>query len=299
MKPPFFIIKLFPSKNDLHNSFINDLCDPVDIKPHIFLPPSLITFSSESIFLAPFYTQFSQYTPVAKCQAPDTTTIKGWENDGISGDEYRGNLSASCQVGQGTLRWAGLVDKEYYSYLKPFNPVYWSGVDCSGFVRRTGEYATNWMSSQNIPLIFTSGIWIKNACMFFFSNTACANHGNSKNPIPLTIMDPLSGFVYIFGHGDIQGTTHVEQKIHRGDLVEYQHHISIVYCTPTDDPTGECAELTKGQYKIIHAYGMNCTVRTKNGVCPVGKFGRKVIVTPDNIYGLPDPVGYGRIILWK
>jgi len=228
---------------------------------------------------------------VANCQAPDTATIKGWENDGISGNEYRGNLSSSCQVGQGTRRWAGLIDTEInYSAVSPFNPKYWSGVDCSGFVQKTGEYATNWMSGINIPLIFKSGSWANSACMFFFDINDCKEQSDIGTPLAIT--DPASGFVYIFGHGDTQGTEHVEQKIHRGDLVEYQHHIAMVYCTPDDDPTGECAGLGSGEYKIIHAYGINYYNDPDIGRI----FSRKVLITYQDI---ATPIGFGRIILWK
>jgi hypothetical protein len=236
---------------------------------------------------------------VANCQAPDTATIKGWENDGISGNEYRGNLSSSCQVGQGTRRWAGLIDKEYYSYLNPFSPAYWSGVDCSGLIQRTGEYATRFMKAQNIPLFIPS--WANNSCMFFFDINDCQEQQAIQTPLSIT--DPTSDFVYIFGPGDKEGTADPAYKLHRGDLVVYQHHIAMVYCTPDDDPTGECAGLGSGEYKIIHASGYNTICYARKGLPDDCPFGRKTAITTINQYlrsnTLKNPIGFGRIILWK
>ncbi len=236
---------------------------------------------------------------VAECQAPDTATINSTYNN------YRGNLSNSCQVGQGQLRWAGLYSKVgnqteiNYSANSPFNPAYWSGVDCSGFVQRTGEYATNIMKAQNTPLFIPS--WANSACMFFFSYADCLEQSDIGTPLAIT--DDTSGYVYIFGPGDTQGTQYPSYKLHRGDLVEYQHHISMVYCTPTDDPTGECAGLGTGEYKIIHASGMNNICYRRKGLPDDCPFGRKTIITTINQYiksaTLKNPIGFGRIILWK
>ena len=81
-----------------------------------------------------------------------------------------------------------------------------------------------------------------------------------------------------------------------------QHHISIVYCTPDDDPTGECAVLGTGEYKIIHASGMDNICYGPSGSRQCNGFSRKTTITliKSNIRGeLGNPIGFGRIILWK
>jgi hypothetical protein len=77
-------------------------------------------------------------------------------------------------------------------------------------------------------------------------------------------------------------------------------------CTPSDDPTGECGGLKEGEYKIVHASGLNdvCYFRgTQKQTC-TDFFDRKTIIhkiipMSNMTGGLDSPLGFGRIKLWE
>jgi hypothetical protein len=127
---------------------------------------------------------------------------------------------------------------------------------------------------------------VLNSCLIFYAESACCR--DCKN----TINDPPSTRTYNFA--DVN-------RAKRGDLVSYQGHVALIYCTPSDDPTGECAGLKEGEYKIIHAFGVD-GYKDKNGV---SHFTRKVIITPNQLVSgggknlIPAPLGFGRIKLWE
>jgi hypothetical protein len=221
--------------------------------------------------------EFNKY--VAKCSAPD-----------IIPDNYRGNLDDSnCPgiVGKGNKHWSGLYDTEIDTSSKdqPYWPTYWDGIDCSGFVQRIINYGENLLNISG-RVIVTTGVpqvqW---------------SHEN----------DTVSGAL---SSGGFFGTSisyfidkSMTNKIHRGDLVHYKGHIAMVYCTPDDDPTGECAGLGSGEYKIIHASGDNHICYGLPNESPIcTPFNRKVTINTINerVRGtLMNPIGFGRIILWK
>jgi hypothetical protein len=70
-------------------------------------------------------------------------------------------------------------------------------------------------------------------------------------------------------------------------------------CTPSDDPTGECVGLKEGEYKIIHASGVDKYQPIDEKGKPIGpkKFGRKVIINKNS--EVRAPFGFGRIKLWE
>jgi len=228
---------------------------------------------------------------VANCRAEMTEEIRARETDDIIGNEYRGNINETCAIEPGTTKdWAGLYSREYVMWAEsgrisqhPFNPVYWAGIDCSGLVQRVIENGRKVVSGINIT-IPSPPDWIGSGA-FFTDDTRV---------------------YYIQNPSSAEDRVRVQRKIHRGDLVRYNGHISIVYsdrpeCTRSTDSSGE--EQTNCSYEIIHAYGGD-----ENGeyTCPDipeasenrGRtvFGRKVMRTWDNI-GIPK--GFGRIKLWN
>ena len=129
---------------------------------------------------------------------------------------------------------------------------------------------------------------VLNSCLIFYAESACCR--DCKN----TINDPPSTRTYNFA--DVN-------RAKRGDLVSYQNHVAIIYCTPSDDPTGECAGLKEGEYKIIHASGDKKLYYGKDfqHIEDETDFNRKVIINEikKNILGaLKNPLGFGRIKLW-
>ena len=88
------------------------------------------------------------------------------------------------------------------------------------------------------------------------------------------------------------------EDLKKGDLIQYDNHISIVYCTPDDNWGGECDGLAEGQYQIVHAYGERCTAYEKDNSCKTNSFSRKVLLTLNKFTKFPNPSGFGRIKLW-
>jgi len=130
---------------------------------------------------------------------------------------------------------------------------------------------------------------VLNSCLIFYAESACCR--DCKN----TINDPPSTRTYNFA--DVN-------RAKRGDLVSYQNHVAIIYCTPSDDPTGECAGLKEGEYKIVHAKGTTPQCyRVPNSEQPDCEFSRKVILTEIKEIltdaTLKRPLGFGRIKLWE
>lgn len=86
------------------------------------------------------------------------------------------------------------------------------------------------------------------------------------------------------------GTTE-SSKIHLGDIVQYDEHISIVY----SERWGESQySQTGASYDIIHAFGENYYDEDGNPSTPP-MFSRKVLLTSDNVSA---PKGFGRTKLW-
>jgi hypothetical protein len=101
------------------------------------------------------------------------------------------------------------------------------------------------------------------------------------------ITDEPSGFTYNFGDDDGINENAIE-KIHRGDLVSYPGHISMVY----SERWGETNY--GGDYDVIHAFSWECSPQQ----CVVFPWLRKVGVTANSHIGLSTPAGIGRIKLW-
>ncbi len=202
---------------------------------------------------------------------------------------YQGNLDDTTGQLTGSKKYAGLKRDEYHLWLdylnvvdcagdNRFDPGNWAGIDCSGLVQRSvneaeGQFGGG-ITNSEVPNLDTQDAI--NACMFFFSNTRCANVSRQN---PLRITDPPSNRTYNFS---------VSEKAKRGDLVSYSGHISIFYTDPD----------WRGNYRIMHAYGISSYQPIDDRGQPVGDpvFSRKVLVTRENIGTL---VGFGRIKLWN
>jgi hypothetical protein len=230
----------------------------------------------------------------ADCQAEDTADINKRENDGIANNEYRGNIGDDCGVGSGGYDWAGLKSGEHGT---AFNISYWAGIDCSGLVWRAGDAAKYTLQG----MINVSSL-ARDSCRFFYDNTTCENHRRQNNPVPLHITYTPSGLTYNFGDEDGR-TNEALKKIHKGDWVSYQHHISIVHsdrarsCVTNDDGHTTCT------YEIVHASGSDeLCYKAENSKTKDCYFNRKVTVNSINkelqSKTLKNPTGFGRTKLW-
>jgi hypothetical protein len=210
-------------------------------------------------------------------------------------DDYRGNISQSSDkpdpgIITGKSRWAGLNINEFTlikagaEQYKPFE--YWSGIDCSGLVQR---------SIMAGKVLGINGVSVN---VLDLRDKDSDNNGVDDGAMQSwQFYDSTRAFLIPYPTSS-EEQIKVVKKIHRGDLAVYSGHIAMVYCTPDDDPTGECAGLKQEQYKIIHAYGWNYyTPLDVNGDPLPRIFSRKVLVTGTNIGVMP--IGFGRIILWK
>jgi len=217
---------------------------------------------------------------VSVCAPPTTQAINNFE----SSTPYRGNLGyPGCAIGTGAQTWTGLTSSELDS-REPFKARYWTGIDCSGFVLKTGTFAKDSFRG----LVQTLSLW-QSSCGFFYSGTVCKDHRDKTKKYPLKITDSPSGVTYLFKDMD---------KIHKGDLISYQNHITIVHSDNADcDEDGTCT------YDIIHASGNEEICYSRKGSQDKCDFNRKVVKNTVNnrlrSNTLKNPIGYGRITLWQ
>jgi hypothetical protein len=130
---------------------------------------------------------------------------------GDAPDDYRGGVSdETCEVVKtDALQYPGLFSDEYNanSHNQPYYPTYWAGIDCSGFIQRLmlhskNEYETDLALRIDVnDLIFNHETDVVSGAIgsqnFFVDNRA-----------------------FDFSRQD---------QLKKGDLVEYSHHISMVY----------------------------------------------------------------------
>jgi hypothetical protein len=250
---------------------------------------------------------------VANCRAEGTNTIRNRETDGITGNEYTGNLhSTNCEVAGGDRDWAGLFsDGECNFYARcvvlynrcvirndptctqtqlqsalrcsaddrlearPFSPEYWAGIDCSGFAQRAVQNGRNVASGMNIT-IPPPPSWIGSQQFF------------TENGRVFYLANPIDG----------EEKRRLHRNLRKGDLGRYNSHISIVY---SERPN--CSGLTCN-YQIIHASGYDeLCYRPAGGGSNRCQFNRKVIINIVNnelqSSTLINPIGFGRITLWQ
>lgn len=92
-------------------------------------------------------------------------------------------------------------------------------------------------------------------------------------------------------------------KIKKGDLISYQHHITIVNSIRPEKLIDN-AGIDEYVYEIIHASGDNriCYKNDDVKLPDTCKFNRKVVINEINnrirSNTLLNPIGFGRIKLW-
>ena len=230
---------------------------------------------------------------------------------------YRGRITddnAGCQVGTGSYRYTGLRQGErniWHTYAAQqaaagncnvvrnhkFYPVYWTGIDCSGFVQRVINAADPDITPGNgVPAVDVRVPDLDDYQLI------CAN-GQISLP-------NRTWAEYYFGHFADRRVTHYEvypsnqsdrlkrlKLLRKGDLLKYVNdsgtttHISIVY----SERYGESDH--NGDYDVIHAFSWECSANTQQ--CQTYPWLRKVGVTANNHPGLGAPRGFGRIRLWQ
>jgi hypothetical protein len=216
---------------------------------------------------------------------------------------YKGNLfpqGATNAVGElvegkigattNKKKWPGLKkDGEYTNDASsPFYWEQWAGIDCSGLVVQSLRYAKQ-QAAVSLGDICTDYVDTTNICSDrtgIDTRTGLLDTGVSR-----FFNGGNQGFVHFYWPRDDAGDN--VKKIHRGDVVQYAGHISIVY----SERWGESKK--QGNYDIIHAYGTN-TYRDKQENLRV--FSRKVLITADDLPGKKgklEPQGFGRVKLWE
>jgi hypothetical protein len=153
-----------------------------------------------------------------------------------------------------------------------FNAKYWAGIDCSGLVVRSLQFAHSrleWLDLQGYYAHPMDSIaWINSSKLFdpqlvFFMKAVPWNNENAVNS--------------------------QHEKLKQGDLVSYSGHVSFVYFSSP----------SSGRFQILHAFGNNYYSEMINNI-KTKIFSRKVIITEDNVsHALTRPKGYGRIRLWN
>ncbi len=187
---------------------------------------------------------------VANCQAETRGQIQNRENDETQ-INYTGHVISDAQGNcivstSGGRRWAGLNSDEYNSSTGPFQPRYWSGIDCSGLVQRAVDGARGVASSLIISLNQNPGVNPMRArdILRVASNTSVEVGA-------------------LFGH---------KKYLRKGDLVGHDLHIAIVISKAN----------ASGVYEIIHANG-NDEYDDQDEDTPK-IFSRKVLVTKNDAF---------------
>jgi hypothetical protein len=198
-------------------------------------------------------------------------------------------------VGTGDQKWPGLYSgSEYNAGISGVTRYYhenWAGVDCIGFAIQTLRYAERPASYANSQVLADlnadaiSGISIAEVCgsnTCDVTNSIHTRLGLMNTNVNRFFNTQNTNLMYYWIR-----TTTSEKKIHRGDFVHYNGHISIVYSDNWGESTFDEDGYPYINYDIIHAYG--------NESYHVS-FSRKVILTGNDIP--VTPIGFGRIKLW-
>jgi hypothetical protein len=210
---------------------------------------------------------------------------------------YAGNVNDSGCGLTGSKKYPGLYSAETTSPTPSqyFAFQYWTGIDCSGFLQRIATAGKNLQIpglSCGIPDL-----------------TDTDKHYNHTD-------DGAIG-AWQFTDNDIVALytdTSTVSLMKRGDILTYisssgtstqaaVSHATMVYCTQGDS-TGLCNDLQAGEYRILHASGLQdiCWNYRGRRRCTLD-FDRKVVMT--SIYqnsqmtgNIDAPIGLGRIKIW-
>jgi hypothetical protein len=217
--------------------------------------------------------------------------------EGNINSAYARNVNdADCRL-TGSKRYPGLFESEQKNVstspqYSAFD--YWTGIDCAGFVQRLI------MAGKQLAL---SGL----VCKIPDLTEKDVNPVNHLDDGGIKSDEFFAGTygpqrtTYWADPEDGQESVKLQKKLRRGDLVEYDGHISMIYsdrptCVLTLNADGE--EQTTCTYEIIHAYGGDTYKKIINGI-EQRVFSRKVLVTPNDISTtISNPTGFGRIKLW-
>ncbi len=239
---------------------------------------------------------------------------------------YAGNLvtGATCTLG-GALKYPGLYEWEWRARLSSsptytmqnlqslmahwaaFEPQYWAGIDCSGLVSRTMQASQQqFVSGGNayfINLARISNGTAGSTPVEFYTNAARENWGSGTyfrfmdnatatyDETKINIHPSFNEKSMVHYLSDTSVNT--VRKLHKGDIVKYNGHISTIYSSDKQN-----CNATACTYEIIHAYGVDTYKKIVNGV-EQRIFSRKVLVTPNDISTtISNPTGFGRIKLW-
>jgi hypothetical protein len=161
------------------------------------------------------------------------------------------------------------------------NQTKWAGIDCAGLFLRSSSVAKSNLGQSIVML----GCAADNGstCLYTIDSALGIANVGTRN-----INNDLSGEVYF--------PFDPPQLIHKGDIVKYKKHISIV--TSKYSAINLVARSRKSQsdyiYDIIHAYGGNEEEEYTFPDTGITVFARKVV----NTRNIPKSIGFGRIMLW-
>jgi hypothetical protein len=204
--------------------------------------------------------------------------------------------------GDVAFKWPGLYNTEYLSSTSasPYYYQYWSGIDCEGLVLNSLRYAekpetyaaAQILSAKNAKTI--TGVELAGICNDKDESQTAGCTTRYKVSDAKGLSD--TNTTRFWGEANHNVFYHYLPKdgvslIKRGDLVQYNKHISIVHSSRFGVSEKE------GKYDIIHASGTRCIKKDEDNVCLPGKFARKVLVTKDSFPG--KSIGFGRMKLWN
>jgi hypothetical protein len=184
--------------------------------------------------------------------------------------------------------------------FKQFDPLYWAGIDCSALVTRTVQAGLEKMKDGTEYFIKLAPVSNGSSLIEFHQDAAVANWG-SDTFFRRTVNTAKGEKLMVHYLSDKSAKT--VSKLHRGDLIDYPNHISLVYsedrpaCSATTDSKTR-KKVENCSYEIIHAYGGDSYKKIINGV-EKRVYSRKVLISPNDISTtINNPTGFGRIKLW-
>jgi len=221
---------------------------------------------------------------------------------------YKANVnSTGCNL-TGTEKYPGLYQWEWrvrgeapaiyktdtyerveFSQLMPKN---WAGIDCSGLVTRAMQSSLETLKNGSEYFIQLAPIW--SGSLIQFNQDAAAENWASDTFFRTSVKSDQGEKLMVHYLSDKSADT--ISKLHKGDLIQYNGHVSIVYSDKTT-----CKDKTDAStcaYDIIHAYGWDTYQPLSDNGKKDGQpvFSRKVIKTKQKITAMP--TGFGRIKLW-
>lgn len=227
--------------------------------------------------------------------------VSRWQAPTIVPAAYVGDLTDGLVApgminGGGGMQWPGLFSNEWCRWScarsctvpcpspidAQFNPYYWAGIDCAGFVQRVVE----WAKDRN-PATQPGSSFMHNSLGAITDRWAPPGWDGVIRARDMYTNN--NSFREIWGP-----VNRITRTIHRGDLRVSQNHVSIIYSDPARSTIN---------YYIIHAFGGNRPRQTYNEDLNGGgtrRFGRKVITSSwRNHHIVRNNWGVSRIVFWQ